>query len=84
MRYKMSWYGWGFKREFNEMQNVLVWTGLHGAIQECANEMHVYTCPGANESSMPGDTTPPIQPDSAAPTQGNNNEEAKRSNDKCL
>ena len=24
MRFKLSWYGCGFKREFNEIQNVLV------------------------------------------------------------
>lgn len=67
MRCKMSWYGWGFKREFNKMQNVLVWTGFYGVvIQECANEMYVYTCFGVNESFMPGDTIPLNQPDSVA------------------
>ena len=25
-----SWYGWGFKRELNEMQNVLVWVWFYG------------------------------------------------------
>ena len=27
MRFKMSWYGCGFKSEFNEIQDVLVWEG---------------------------------------------------------
>ena len=30
MRCKMSWYGWGFKREFNEMQDILIWMGFWG------------------------------------------------------
>ena len=27
MKFKMSWYGCGFKREFNEIQDVLLWVG---------------------------------------------------------
>ena len=27
-----SWYGWGSKRELNEMQNVLVWVWFYGVI----------------------------------------------------
>ena len=39
MTSRLSQYEWGFKREFNAVQNVLVWEGFYRVIVECFIEM---------------------------------------------